>query len=149
MLQHKKTFSRFHKTGGFTLIELMLVVAIIGILAYISVTKFAELINKSKQAATKGHLGILRSAMKIYYGDNDGVYPTTLAALITTPGYKGYIDTIPNSELVIHQTTDDEYDGTEINESAGSGRWFYNQDNGAIKVNCTHTDLTGSYISTW
>ena len=53
---------------GFTLIELMIVVAIIGILAAIAIPKFANLINKSKEGATKGALSTVRSAIQVYYG---------------------------------------------------------------------------------
>ena len=63
---------------GLTLIELMIVVAIIGILAAVALPKFAQLIEKSREAATKGNLGALRSAVFIYYGDHEGVQPDTL-----------------------------------------------------------------------
>jgi prepilin-type N-terminal cleavage/methylation domain-containing protein len=66
------------KKSGFTLIELMIVVAIIGILASIAIPKFADLIRKSKEGATKGNLGSLRSALSIYYGDMEGTYLMTL-----------------------------------------------------------------------
>ena len=60
---------------GFTLIELMIVVAIIGTLSAIAVPKFASLVRKSQDGATKGNLGRLRSAMSIYYSDMEGYYP--------------------------------------------------------------------------
>ena len=63
---------------GFTLIELMIVVAIIGILAAVAVPKFADLVTKSKEASSKGVLGAIRSAISIYYGDTEGTYPTNV-----------------------------------------------------------------------
>ena len=69
---------------GFTLIELMIVVAIIGILAAVAVPKFADLVTKSKEASVKGALGAVRSALSIYYGDTEGTYPSNLFTALTT-----------------------------------------------------------------
>jgi type II secretory pathway pseudopilin PulG len=49
----------------------MLVVAIIGILAAIAIPQFSNMTTKSKEGATKGNLGALRSALQIYFGDNE------------------------------------------------------------------------------
>src|SRR3954469_16548100 len=72
---------------GFTLIELMIVVAIIGILAAIAIPKFAELIRKSSEGASKGNLGSIRSSLSIYYGDMEGQYPSSLAGLTVAGKY--------------------------------------------------------------
>ena len=69
---------------GFTLIELMIVVAIIGILAAVAVPKFADLVTKSKEASVKGSIGAVRSALSIYYGDTEGSYPSNLFTGLTT-----------------------------------------------------------------
>lgn len=63
---------------GFTLIELMIVVAIIGILAAIAIPRFAQMLEKSKEGATKGDIGAIKSAAEIYYGNSQGYWPTTL-----------------------------------------------------------------------
>src|SRR5271157_2664896 len=70
---------KIRQSFGFTLIELMIVVAIISILATIAIPKFADLIRKSKEGATKGNLGAIRSALSIYYSDMEGVYPCQYA----------------------------------------------------------------------
>ena len=69
---------------GFTLIELMIVVAIIGILAAIAIPKFADMVTKSKEASVKGNLGAVRSAVSIYYGDMEGENPGNLHTALTT-----------------------------------------------------------------
>ena len=60
---------------GFTLIELMIVVAIIAILAAVAAPKMASQLKKAKDAKALAVLGASRSASSIYYADNDGSYP--------------------------------------------------------------------------
>ncbi len=131
---------------GFTLIELMIVVAIIGILAAIAIPKFAELIRKSSEGASKGNLGALRSAMSIYYGDMEGSYPANVTAL--TIGGK-YIGQIPVAKAPnYHPDTS----GTTLFSAAGLtdvGGWAYmdvttNANMSNVYVSCTHTDTKGT-----
>lgn len=75
---------------GFTLIELMIVVTIIGILATLSEPSFRQAIVKAREAALKKDLYIFRDVIDQYYADN-GAYPPSLQELIT----KGYVRTIP------------------------------------------------------
>src|SRR5579864_4025260 len=63
------------KFRGMTLIELMIVIAIVGILAAISIPAYTRLITRSREGATRGNLGSIRSALSVYYGDNAGFYP--------------------------------------------------------------------------
>lgn len=60
---------------GFTLVELMIVVAIIGILAGIAIPRYMNFIRRSREGATKGNLGAVRSALNIYYSDMNGIFP--------------------------------------------------------------------------
>src|SRR5437764_14353001 len=82
---------------GFTLIELMIVVAIIGILAAIAIPQFANMVAKAQEGATKGNLGTLRSALSIYYGDTEGVYPVDNLSVLTTS--QKYLQGIPTAAL--------------------------------------------------
>ena len=79
---------------GFTMIELMIVVAIIGILAAIALPKFASMIEKSREGSTKGNIGSINSANSIYYSDEAGIWPQTLNCVVMYR-YSLYLDTIP------------------------------------------------------
>jgi type IV pilus assembly protein PilA len=59
------------KKGGFTLIELMIVVAIIGILAAIAIPNFIRFQAKSKQSEAKTNLKAIFTAEKAYFGEKD------------------------------------------------------------------------------
>lgn len=59
------------KNRGFTLIELMVVVAIIGVLAAIAIPNFLKFQAKSKQSEAKTNLKALWTAEKSYYSEKD------------------------------------------------------------------------------
>lgn len=67
----KQMIRLFRKKGGFTLIELMIVVAIIGILAAIAIPNFIRFQAKSKQSEAKTNLKALYTSQKAYFGEKD------------------------------------------------------------------------------
>lgn len=157
---------------GFTLIELMIVVAIVGILSAIAIPKFANMVRRSYEGATKGNLGALRSAISIYYGENDGFYPVptasgessvagTLGAILTMSGGK-YIGKMPVIYCPPHHPkyTDVSLYGTNVSEGPCHwGRCGYQEDTtptvppdkpwGDLWINCTHTDSKGTVWGTY
>ena len=60
---------------GFTLIELMLVVAIIGVLSSIVAPRMDLVLQRAHQSKARSDLGYIRSAVGLYYSDNEGNYP--------------------------------------------------------------------------
>src|SRR5512143_160096 len=70
--------------GGFTLIELMIVVAIIGILAAVAIPAFLDYMKKSKATEAGEQLNAIGKVQKRYYGDNSS-YTLTNGADLPTP----------------------------------------------------------------
>jgi len=97
---------RMRRARGFTLIEIMVVVVIMGVLAALVVPKLLSRTGESKVAAAKVDIATIVQALKLYKLDNTR-YPTTeqgLQALLTRPtggpaatGWKegGYLEKMP------------------------------------------------------
>ena len=75
---------------GFTLVELLVVMAIIATLLTIAVPRYTRSVQRSREAVLKQDLTTLRESIDKYYGDT-GKFPQTLAVLVE----KHYIRGIP------------------------------------------------------
>lgn len=71
------------KTAGFSLIELMIVVAVIGILAAIAIPSYQDHIRKGKRAAAKSVLSDLANRQQAYLTDKRS-YATSLTSLVSS-----------------------------------------------------------------
>lgn len=140
---------------GFTLIELMIVVAIIGILAAIAIPRFGQLISKAKEGKTKGNLGSVRSALAICYGDTEA-YPTsanyTIFWATMTPAY---LDRAVEMEVPALGGTPHTHSKTSnitmLTTAADNGTWGYNNvsgnaNHGRFWIDCSGT---GSDVVIW
>jgi len=82
---------RYYK-NGFTLIELMVVIVILGILATIITPKILDRPEQARRTKAKIEIRELQSALALFKTDT-GSFPTTsqgLESLITDPGVKGW-----------------------------------------------------------
>lgn len=80
--------------SGFTLLELIIVTAIIGILATIALPRMIDKPKRAAEAVLKADLRVMRDLLDQYYGDK-GHYPSTLDALVD----EGYLRSIPRDPI--------------------------------------------------
>jgi general secretion pathway protein G len=129
---------------GFTLIELIIVVAIIGILATIAVPAMRNAPQKAKEAVLREDLFTMRSCIDQYLADR-GHYPASLEELVNL-GYMRIVpvDPItksPETWVPVYAEADDEKDLQPLDEGSGGIM--------DIKSGAEGTALDGTSYSEW
>lgn len=158
-----KNFKQNPSTCGFTLIELMIVVAIIGILAAIAIPKFANLVKRSKDASTVGMLGSIRSALSLYYASTEGTFPQYADGTDISDSIQNDISTFLNTERVEIEYSDDACPNAggvltdDLSDGPTGTIYTMNYDGnssrpttwGRFLLNCTETDSKGIVWSSY
>lgn len=81
---------RRHASGGFTLVELLIVMSLIATLATIGIVAYRDTLQRGREAVLRENLYRMREAIDQHYADK-GKYPESLEELVSS----GYIRRVP------------------------------------------------------
>jgi len=86
--------------GGFTFVEIMIVLVVIGILVTLATPSFTMSVQRAREATLRENLFIFRDVIDQHYADH-GTYPPTLEALVE----KRYLRKVPKDPVTGSETT--------------------------------------------
>ncbi|MEO1279192.1 MAG: type II secretion system protein [Planctomycetota bacterium] len=151
------------RRAGFSLIELVIVIAILGILAAVAVPRMSRGAAGATSSRLRADLATMRSALELYYVEHNNTYPAVADfenALVnqfsdvdgnlnaTKTGvfiYGPYLKEIPTIQVGARKGSN----GVAAADAAGIG-WLYNATTGVITANSdTATDDAGTLFSTY
>jgi general secretion pathway protein G len=111
---------------GFTLIEMLVVLAIVALLLTIAVPRYFGSLNKSKDVALQENLRVVRISLDKFYADK-GHYPETLDELVEQKYLRSVpVDPITESSQtwILVSSKDSEVKGVVDIKSGASGQTF-------------------------
>jgi len=112
------------RSKGFTLIELMIVVVIIGILAAIAIPNFISMQARAKEASTKSNCHTVQLAAEDFAVQNDGVYAANVG-VDTTPGGDTITTMLPGAALLENPFTKAATEPVDAVAAANPGETAY------------------------
>jgi len=143
------------KNTGFTLVEILIVVIILGILAAIVIPQFTEASNDARVSALVSDLQTARSQIELYKVQHKDNYPGTVAGVwtignfvphltgkTTIDGAAGgtlgpYLGKFPTNGFNTSNTVRDATGAADPVAEAGADGWWFNSTTGNFGVNTT------------
>lgn len=129
---------------GFSLIEMVIVILILGIIAAVAAPRMFDTATTAEQNTTRQQLAVLRNAIEMYRA-RSGIYPpsgqlpTAMASMLNGPFPAPTIGSVRDDAEVYYDGDGD--DATAVTpDSAQDGGWAYKPINGSLKLNVAPTE---------
>ncbi len=130
------------KNRGFTLVELLIVVIILGILAAVVIPQFTDASTDTKVSSLAENLSIIRKQLDVYKNHHNGAYPANFSDGMTkktdpdgtvnaTGKYGPYLQRVPTNPFTVGGT------GNDVTNTAAAANkaWYYDSTTGEFKAN--------------
>lgn len=123
-----------NKRAGFSLVELVVVVLILGILAAVAAPRMFDTANDARMNGTRQSLSVIRDAIELYKSQNGSFPPAATLSTALKPFIKGQFPGVQigsNQNATVVASTQNPITAVE----AGTAGWAYNQTTGELVVN--------------
>lgn len=129
---------RVRKRKGFTLIEMVIVILILGIIAAVAAPRMFNTASTAEENSTRQQLAVLRNAIEMFRA-REGRYPgdgelvTAMGTMLNGPFPSPSIGSVRGDDGVYYDL--DSNTNTVAQSNPGSGGWAYKPANGTLKLN--------------
>lgn len=124
---------------GFSLIEMVIVILILGIIAAVAAPRMFDTATTAEENTTRQQLGVLRNAIEMYRA-RSGIYPANgelpdaMATMLNGPFPAPSIGTVRNNSNVYYDS-DTDTAVTVVADTGQDGGWAYKPSNGSLRLN--------------
>lgn len=119
---------RINNKKGFTLVELVVVIAILGTLSAIAIPKFSSTTGNANRTAVEANLRVIESAATLYEAEN-GVAPESISKLVE----EGFLQSAPEGPDKVTYNWNKDAKKAEASKNS-SGSWWTDDDTISLPV---------------